>query len=58
MHFIPIVEQLRENGVPVGDAATDRSVTARQYGQFLIDVFEDGVRRDIGTVYVQLSMWP
>ena len=54
IQFIPIVERLHENGVPFGDAVTDRSVTAPQYGQFLIDVFEEWVRHDIAEVYVQM----
>jgi serine-type anaerobic sulfatase-maturating enzyme len=29
-------------------------VTAEQYGRFLIEVFEEWVRRDIGSVYVQM----
>jgi uncharacterized protein len=29
-------------------------VTAEQYGRFLIDVFEEWVRRDVGEVYVQM----
>jgi uncharacterized protein len=37
-----------------GTLVTDRSVTAEQYGRFLIDVFEEWVRRDIGDVYVQM----
>src|SRR5438034_1280210 len=37
-----------------GDVVTGRSVTAEQYGRFLIDVFEEWVRRDVGTVYVQM----
>jgi uncharacterized protein len=37
-----------------GDLVTRRSVSPAQYGRFLIDVFEDWVRRDIGTVYVQM----
>ncbi len=37
-----------------GDQVSDRSVTAEQYGQFLIDVFEGWVRRDVGRVYVQM----
>ncbi len=36
-----------------GKLVTHRSVGPAQYGRFLIDVFEDWVRRDIGTVYVQ-----
>ena len=37
-----------------GDLVTDRSVAPEQYGRFLIDVFEEWVRRDIGSVYVQM----
>lgn len=37
-----------------GTLVTNRSVGAKQYGQFLIDVFEEWVRRDVGKVYVQL----
>ena len=48
MQFIPIVE--RQGGGPV----TERSVSPDGYGRFLIDVFEDWVRRDIGEVYVQM----
>ena len=37
-----------------GELVTDRSVTAEQYGSFLVGVFEEWVRRDIGNVYVQM----
>ena len=37
-----------------GSLVTQRSVTAGQYGAFMIDVFEEWVRHDIGTVFVQL----
>jgi uncharacterized protein len=37
-----------------GHAVTDRSILPEQYGRFLVDVFEDWVRHDVGTVYVQL----
>jgi uncharacterized protein len=33
---------------------TDRSVRPEQFGQFLIEIFEEWVRRDVGTVYVQM----
>ena len=54
IQFIPIVERPTEDGVPYGDAVTDRSVTAAQWGAFLVGVFEEWVRRDVGEVYVQL----
>ncbi len=37
-----------------GNLVTSRSVTPGGYGRFLIDIFEDWVRRDIGAVYVQM----
>jgi uncharacterized protein len=37
-----------------GNLVTDRSVSPEGYGRFLIDVFEDWVRADIGEVYVQM----
>jgi len=40
--------------VQEGNLVTHRSVGPAQYGRFLIDVFEEWVRRDIGTVYVQM----
>jgi Iron-sulfur cluster-binding domain len=37
-----------------GALVTQRSVTPGGYGRFLIDVFEDWVRRDVGEVYIQM----
>jgi uncharacterized protein len=37
-----------------GNLATGRSVSPGGYGRFLIDLFEDWVRADIGEVYVQM----
>ena len=54
IQFIPIVERPSRDGVPFGDAVTERSVTARQWGRFLSGVFDEWVRRDVGQVYVQL----
>jgi uncharacterized protein len=38
----------------VGSLVTERSVGAEQYGRFLIDIFEEWVRRDVGQVFVQM----
>jgi uncharacterized protein len=70
VQFIPIIERIAATGedapvpwaswrdrplyVQEGDRVTGRSVTAEQYGRFLIDVFEEWVRRDVGEVYVQM----
>lgn len=37
-----------------GHLVTERSVGPEQYGRFLIDIFEEWVRRDVGSVFVQL----
>jgi uncharacterized protein len=50
VQFIPIVE--REGSAAAG-AVSARSVEPAQYGRFLVDVFEEWVRHDVGTVYVQ-----
>jgi serine-type anaerobic sulfatase-maturating enzyme len=68
IQFIPIVERLGDDAgdaewtswrdrplyTQEGHRVTSRSVTADQYGRFLVDVFEDWVRRDVGRVYVQM----
>lgn len=38
----------------VGDQVTSRSVRAEQFGWFMVDVFEDWARHDVGDVFVQL----
>ena len=37
-----------------GSLTTSRSVTGEGYGRFLVDVFDEWVRNDVGQVYVQL----
>jgi uncharacterized protein len=37
-----------------GTLVTTRSVTGEKYAQFLIDIFEEWLRHDVGKVYVQL----
>lgn len=54
MQFIPIVERDNETGYQEGEQVTDRSLTAEQYGRFLINIFEEWVRRDVGRVFVQI----
>jgi uncharacterized protein len=70
VQFIPIIERVSEAAadgtvpwsswrdrplyVQEGEAVTARSVTGARYGRFLIEVFEEWVRRDIGEVYVQM----
>jgi uncharacterized protein len=35
-----------------GDLVTDRTVRAQQWGEFLIEMFDEWVHRDVGTVFV------
>jgi len=37
-----------------GDRVTDRSVGAEQWGRFLVGVFDEWVKTDVGKVYVQM----
>lgn len=37
-----------------GNLVTDRTVTAAQWGRFLSAIFDEWVRRDVGTVFVQM----
>jgi len=54
MQFIPIVRRDNATGYQEGDAVTSHSVTGEAYGKFLIAVFDEWVRRDVGRVFVQL----
>ncbi|QRN83898.1 anaerobic sulfatase maturase [Chloroflexota bacterium] len=62
IQFIPIVERDNKTGYQVGNKLTDRSVTGSQYGDFLITIFDEWVKLDVGHVFVQtfdvaLSKW-
>ena len=54
IQFIPIVERDNNTGYQEGYTVTNRSVTAEQYGRFLINIFDDWVRHDVGRVFVQI----
>jgi uncharacterized protein len=57
IQLIPIVERVNSDGrtrFQEGSAVTDRSVTAEQWGRFLTTIFDEWVRRDVGTVFVQM----
>lgn len=48
LQFIPIVERSGEAGV------SERSVDADQYGTFLCSIFDEWIRHDVGSVFVQI----
>ena len=54
VQLIAIVERDNETGFQEGNTVTDRSVEPEQWGNFLIGVFDEWVRRDVGEAYVQL----
>jgi uncharacterized protein len=54
IQFIPIVERDNATGFQEGNRVTTRSVTGKQYGDFLIAIFDEWVRRDVGRVFVQM----
>lgn len=57
MQFIPIVERINasgETGFQEGNQVSERSVAPEQWGAFLIAIFDEWVRRDVGTVFVQM----
>ncbi len=53
VQFIAIVERDNETGFQEGKTVTDRSVEPEQWGNFLMGVFDEWVRRDVGQTYVQ-----
>jgi uncharacterized protein len=57
IQLIPIVERMNEKGEvgnQEGNQVTDRSVTAEEWGSFLIGIFDEWMLRDVGKVYVQM----
>jgi uncharacterized protein len=54
IQFIPIVRRDNALAAQKGTALTDHSVTGRQYGDFLIGVFDEWVRHDVGQIFVQI----
>ena len=57
IQFIPIVERVNEQGeigFQEGSQVSERSVKPGQWGTFLITIFDEWVRRDVGTVFIQM----
>jgi uncharacterized protein len=52
IQFIPIVERDNESGYQEGSKVTDRSVRPEQFGRFLIEIFDEWVKRDVGRTFV------
>jgi uncharacterized protein len=52
LQFIPIVERDNDSGNQEGEKVTARTVPAEAYGKFLIAIFDEWVKKDVGTVFV------
>lgn len=56
MQFIPVVERVDERGLPAdlrGSWVSERSVRPDQLGRFLVTVFDEWIRQDVGRVFIQ-----
>ena len=54
LQFIPIVERVSKTGSQRGEKLTACSISGKDYGEFLIAIFDEWVRRDVSSVFVQL----
>jgi uncharacterized protein len=54
IQFIPVVEKDHKKGEQKGSKITDRSVTGKQYGDFLIQIYDEWLVQDIGRIFVQI----
>ena len=54
LQFIPIVEPSPNCNAESDMVVSEYSVTGKQYGEFLISIFEDWVHNDVGNIFVQL----
>ena len=52
IQLIPIVERNNETGFQEGRDVTERTVSAEDYGRFLIAIFDEWIRKDVGSVFV------
>ncbi len=52
IQFIPIVERKDESGFQAEETVTDRSVQPGQFGRFLIEIFDEWVKTDVGKTFV------
>jgi uncharacterized protein len=56
IQFIPVIERVNDDGRTLyqeGSTVSERSVRPEQLGEFLIAIFDEWVRNDVGKVFVQ-----
>jgi uncharacterized protein len=54
VQFIPIVERSHPLGYQQGSRLTDRSISGHAYGDFLITIYDEWLRGDVGRISVQV----
>ncbi|MFX0099703.1 MAG: anaerobic sulfatase maturase [Candidatus Hodarchaeota archaeon] len=54
IQFIPIVERESNTGFKESRKISKRSVSGKQYGNFLIQIFNEWVRNDVGKMFIQI----
>jgi uncharacterized protein len=52
IQFIPIVERENAAGYQEGDTVTDRSVRPDEFGRFLIAIFDEWLKKDVGETFI------
>jgi len=56
IQFIPVIERINEDGRTLyqqGNTVSENSVLPEQFGNFLITIFNEWVRKDVGKIFVQ-----
>lgn len=56
MQFIPVVERVNADGLTLyqeGTTVSERSVKPDQFGHFLCAIYDEWVRHDVGSIFVQ-----
>ena len=56
IQFIPVIERINEDGRTLyqqGTTVSENSVLPEQFGNFLITIFDEWVRKDVGKIFVQ-----
>jgi uncharacterized protein len=56
IQFIPVIERVNQDGRTLyqdGTTVSENSVLPEQFGNFLITIFDEWVRKDVGKIFVQ-----
>jgi uncharacterized protein len=53
IQFIPVVERARGSSSSHPQTVTGASVGGAAYGRFLVEIFDEWVRNDVGTMFIQ-----